>query len=975
MGAAVAFYALNTKGKIAESKITSSQEQLNSEYHFSDKENAQISARASDEARIEIEEGEQRPKLEWTEEQRKQKIAAISARKQFKKSQAEKSNTGFLVSASNPSILANASEMGPNTSGEVWNGNSPYAGMVKEISINVSDNDLNSSNDRLVVATETGGAWISENGGANWDPVDDDWAFDELSAVSQDPHNPDSYFFGSEQSGLFHWDYANWSANGLNSSGLDFVTSTITIGNINYSQFSSVSAIRHHPTDADRFFVVGSATGNGTDLFETTDNGLSFQQIHDDYGNGIYDLIVTDDIILVASEIGIHHVKQINGVWNSTNLRAAPGGTGLSEIAINSDNPNSVYCYFLSDLPNADDKHDIYFSRSTDGGFTWSALINPMPGGVDSQRHDQALHVSKPNPTQDLIIFGQVKAYASLVYSNGLMNMNPGQRNLGHSDYQDFKKNGTDFYVANDGGIFRYNISQVQYAPPGIGDITSEESLNATFRTYQSVHVKIPPSGDDTFLSGFWHTGVIYKSNNTADLIRIGDGSQCAFKPGDPNVLYTCTQKGQIKRQTADNSDSGYFPNPNDDLYTRIFTHPQTPEALYNIIDEKMYVMPNASTANSNDSWSTLLDISPQNIKSIGMLEDDANSPIYFTDNSVTPIIYKISSLNPLDNVALTNDISNLSVNYIGPTTDIAIDPTNTNRIFIATIFRIYEVNIQGSDAIWTEINRPDNIYFFTQISVSTEDSDHLLLGTAIGLYETSNSGQSWSPVTTIPAVRIEEISVRPDGKMAIATYGRGIWMAEFDSGCALDDLVLGSFGVSKWGYSATFSSPIKNSGYDFRWTAKKLGAKYGFVMGNGSKLTYNFSSAGTYIICLTITDPNDPACFREICQSVVIGFYIQWPTKLNSEMPKDSETVQGIENMIDLQVYPNPALEFVNIEISDSFEGTILLHNIQGQMIREIPINGRKSRIELFDLLPGNYILSLADESGILSQKQIVKE
>lgn len=587
------------------------------------------------------------------------------------------------------------------------------------------------------------------------------------------------------------------------------------------------------------------------------------------------------------------------------------------------------------------------------------------------------MHVSNWDSNWDLVIYGQVDAFSSLVYKHTALSMTPEQRNLGHADYQDFMRAGNQLYVANDGGMFRYDRGQVAFAASSTSSLSSEESLNATFRTYQCVDVQVATSGDD-FLTGIWHNRCVYKSGNTAEREASGDGFQCAFKPDDPNLFYTSAQNGHIYRGSPVNAGGTYLGNVDPLFNTRIFTDPANPAALYHIGLKEVFELADAATSgSSNPNWVSIFDISPASIWGTAVLDDVANSPVYLMEYDISPTIHKITSLSPANKTVLTNDFSNLSNGNVGYVRGMSIDPNNENRVFVATNFlRLFEVSIQGSTAVWNEINTPTNVPDMREITCSTEDPNHLLLGTVIGLYQSKDFGQSWTPVLDIPAVEIEDISVRPDGKVSIATYGRGVWMADFNSSCALDGIA-GNIGVIKFGSTATFTAPINDPNYDYFWTAKKTGTKFGFVIGYGTPITETFPSFGTYQVCLTITDPNDPTCFKKICRNVTFGWIIQGPTKHQDILlPKTGdENSAGLSAMIEMHVYPNPASDFVNIELNESFDGVLLIHNIQGQMIREIAMNSENARVDLIDLLPGNYVLSLANKSGVLSQKQIVKD
>ena len=82
------------------------------------------------------------------------------------------------------------------------------------------------------------------------------------------------------------------------------------------------------------------------------------------------------------------------------------------------------------------------------------------------------------------------------------------------------------------------------------------------------------------------------------------------------------------------------------------------------------------------------------------------------------------------------------------------------------------------------------------------------------------------------------------------------------------------------------------------------------------------------------------------------------------SDFPTFGDTALESENHI--EIYPNPAVEYINIEIKDSnlTNTKIVLHNIIGNQIEVLPekISDNKYRIEVKDLSPGYYLLSIKD-------------
>ena len=94
----------------------------------------------------------------------------------------------------------------------------------------------------------------------------------------------------------------------------------------------------------------------------------------------------------------------------------------------------------------------------------------------------------------------------------------------------------------------------------------------------------------------------------------------------------------------------------------------------------------------------------------------------------------------------------------------------------------------------------------------------------------------------------------------------------------------------------------------------------------------------------------------------VVIAIIASHETFAQSDFPEFGQS--QLENRIEL--YPNPAVDYINIEIKESrlVETHIVLHNIIGNEIEIMPekITENKYRLDVKDLQPGYYLLSIKD-------------
>ena len=146
----------------------------------------------------------------------------------------------------------------------------------------------------------------------------------------------------------------------------------------------------------------------------------------------------------------------------------------------------------------------------------------------------------------------------------------------------------------------------------------------------------------------------------------------------------------------------------------------------------------------------------------------------------------------------------------------LAIDPINTNNIYVATYNDVYkstdrgltftnilqtdyyvrdiEIHKTNNNQVWvlssgTLYSSADQGLSFTSESTDLESArtishqqyspdDSLYLGTTLGVYYTDNQVNGWHSISTnLPNVKVSDMEINPyDNILTVSTYGRGIW-------------------------------------------------------------------------------------------------------------------------------------------------------------------------------------------------------
>jgi len=73
------------------------------------------------------------------------------------------------------------------------------------------------------------------------------------------------------------------------------------------------------------------------------------------------------------------------------------------------------------------------------------------------------------------------------------------------------------------------------------------------------------------------------------------------------------------------------------------------------------------------------------------------------------------------------------------------------------------------------------------------------------------------------------------------------------------------------------------------------------------------------------------------------------------------------------INVYPNPANDFLNIDLNDGFVGTVIISNISGENIYNKLVDNSSLKIDVSDWVSGIYFLMIKDEQNYSKVHKIV--
>ena len=94
-------------------------------------------------------------------------------------------------------------------------------------------------------------------------------------------------------------------------------------------------------------------------------------------------------------------------------------------------------------------------------------------------------------------------------------------------------------------------------------------------------------------------------------------------------------------------------------------------------------------------------------------------------------------------------------------------------------------------------------------------------------------------------------------------------------------------------------------------------------------------------------------------------------------ELLFSSGAVSNIENLknAEIKIYPNPASEFINVQLSDNMSNAKLkIYNISGVLVKDIELNDNSDKININELAKGMYIVEIKSNNSTKTQRITVE-
>ena len=525
--------------------------------------------------------------------------------------------------------------------------------------------------------------------------------------------------------------------------------------------------------------------------------------------------------------------------------------------------------------------------KSTDGGVTWSLGLIQTSGFCNTQCFYDMSPAMDPTNSNIIYLGGSANADTnppratcrSNVLTRTLDGTNFTRIDTGlHADTHAVAvapSNPSVVYFGSDGGVWRSSNQG-----------TTWQSINTVgFQATQFQSIAVHPSDRNFSIGGTQDNGTnFFQPNATWTRADFGDGGfalidQSAADTTNVTMYHTYFNQtnnligfGRVTT-TANAQDNGWgFLGCNGTVanngfrcadtvlfYAPMTLGPGTPNTLYFGTD-RLYRSVNRGTTMTLVSQGPFqagvavssIGISPQNdnVRIVGL----RNGGIFATTTGANPLVNVRSAAMPAKYVSRS-----------------VIDPNNSNTAYVAfSGFGIAgqqiwkTTNLNANPPTWSiaAAGLPD--VPVNGFAVDPVNSNILYAGSDIGVFVSTNGGQSWNPFGTgLPRVAVFDMAVQaPNRLLRIATHGRGLW--EIQAAKTIATVTLSVPASATYGDNVTFTATVGSNGALATPTGTVTFSDGGLTLGTGTldaSQTASFSttllSAGTHTITATFNGDN----------------------------------------------------------------------------------------------------------------------
>ncbi|WP_034058870.1 T9SS type A sorting domain-containing protein [Lacinutrix jangbogonensis] len=725
----------------------------------------------------------------------------------------------------------------------------------------------------LYCGTENGEVYKTLDGGDNWFNVSLSLitalapqaviANAGISALAVHPTNPEIVYIGSGSEVFKTIDSGiNWTA---------VFDSNITLG----GYIENPAEIFINPVNPQIVLVAGKAgmhrTADGGATWTQTLNFECFDvKANTNDPNILYTVrrnnATNTHQFLTSTNGGVNWTPQTTGWYNSTDDNRTVVG---ARIAVSNADPDRIYAFLIGDSKSGDSGF-IGIYRSNDGGTSWANTMgfdgapydgtthpnlissNPDGSGFNQGFYNCAVMASNTNANE--ILVGGIGMWRSTdggqtftcIYNYGCGNYNPM-----HVDMQDFRAFGNEYWASTDGGVYKSNdlfATQPEFKMNGVNSVD--------FWGFDSGW------NNDLLVGGTFHNGVdvYYEGFPSGAFLDLGGGEPASGYVNPSNTLrvYSSVIGSKIIPQTITGSvlNAAIAMLPNESPWfaesSEMEFHPSCHNILYLGKDNQLYKSLDGGTS------FTSVYTAAANTEVLDIEISRANTETMYI--VVRPNSGNASIIKTTDDWQNTSTITLPSTG--GNRSLISLDPENDQVLWLAYARgnngnKVFKTTSGGTS--WTnETSSALNAQNIQSIVTIGGTNGGVYVGTSASVYYKNNSMSSWTlDAINLPAT-VGTSALKPfyrDGKIRLATYGKGIWESPLYEATArpVAKIMVDKLTATCAGDVFYFDdySMLNHSGATWAWTFENANT----ATSNIRNPEVVFTTLGSHLVTLTVTN------------------------------------------------------------------------------------------------------------------------
>lgn len=632
---------------------------------------------------------------------------------------------------------------------------------------------------KMYAVSASGGLWVSNDAGANWQRTGSDTQIPQGSCASVciDYTNDNILYLSSGDPNYYGNGYGIWKST---DGGITWAASNSGIGN------RMALEILMSPTDQNTLIA---ATTDG--IWKSTNAGVSWTVKKS--GGAFKDMIYKpgSSTILYAVDNATFWRSADNGeTWTQISSVAPAAGNG-GRIAVSAANANVVYVGFIGSNNSAGGI--IY--RSTDGGLNFTLQkgdVTPNLTGYDAGSGGQGNY--------NFTIFAD-RANADILYVGAHCNWKSTDGGVNwtkltnwwekcHTDMHHIVTspyNNNRLFNANDGGIFLSTDGGVSWSP-------SANGLSAT----EIYHMGTSKLSRSIIGIGTQDNGELYYNGTTWYCNRGGDwGSKYEFDYANTNVAYY-VENATRRDLVLNNGSTGIgltTPN-NNDVYS--VTAQNTNLAF---VGQGTSLKRSSNLLNASPTWSSLTTFTA-NIKAITIAPDNTNEVYVLTSDA--KVYYSSNATAASPTFAQVSTVPNSAATF----GNLVVINSNTSVVYATAGAKVYRSSNKA--VTWTDVSgtlASVNIIDLQHDKFSTNESIYIATAKSVQ-YRNSTIG-AWQNISSgLPSIaNITNLrlfnTTSNNSLLRVSFYGRGVW-----------EIPVNNDGSGNQPPSVTITAPVNNSNF-----------------------------------------------------------------------------------------------------------------------------------------------------------------